>query len=101
MFRLNDVCNLSTFWNVSCWLQCDLAVDDCDPEPFKNTEIGEGTACFTAFFSFIKRVEGRNEVAELLLLLFFGKCVQRTILEDDGEVVPTICTALPKHCALA
>lgn len=73
---------------------------DCDPEPFKNKEIEEGTACFTAFFSSIKMVEGRNEVAELLLLRFFGKCVQRTILEDDGEVVPTICTALPKHCAL-
>lgn len=75
-------------------------MDDCDPEPFKNEEIGEVTACFTAFFLFIKRVEGRNEVSELLLLLFFGKCVQRTILEDDGEVVPTICAALPKHCTL-
>lgn len=74
-------------------------MEDCDPEPFKNEEIGEALACFTAF-SFIKRVEERDEVSELSLLLFFAKYVQRTILEDDGEVVPTICTALPKHCAL-
>lgn len=75
-------------------------MDDCDPGPLKNMKIGEGTACFTACFLFIKRMKGRNEVAKLLLLLFLEKCVQGTILEDDGEVVPTICTALPKRCAL-
>jgi len=75
-------------------------VYDCDPEPCKNKEVGEGTACFAVFFSSIKKVEGRNEVAELLSLLFLWEMFQRTILEDDVEVVPTICTALPKHCAL-
>lgn len=44
--------------------------------------------------------EGRNEMSELLLLPFFERCVQGIILEDDGEVVPTVCTAWPKHCAL-
>lgn len=30
----------------------------------------------------------------------FLRDVQGIILEDDGEVVPTVCTAWPKHCAL-
>jgi len=46
-------------------------------------------------------VEGRDEAPELLLLQHFGKCVQSIILEDDGEIVPSICTAVPKHGALA
>lgn len=67
----------------------------------RTRETGEGTACVTAFFSFDLE-GGRKERSgrAFFLLLFFGKCVQRTILEDDGEVVPTICTAWPKHCAL-
>lgn len=47
-------------------------MDDCDPEPLHNTEIVEDSACFSAFFSSIMGVEGRNEVAGLLSLLFFG-----------------------------
>lgn len=39
-------------------------------------------------------------MSELLLLPFFERCVQGIILEDDGEVVPTVCTARLKHCAL-
>lgn len=46
-------------------------MDDCDPEPLNNTEIGEGSACFSAFLSIVG-VEGKNEVAGLLSLLFFG-----------------------------
>lgn len=47
-------------------------MDDCDPEPLNNTEIGEGSVCFSALFSSIMGVEGMNEVAGLLSLLFFG-----------------------------
>lgn len=91
------MCSFSAFCNVSCWLQCDLAMDDFDPEPLNNTEIGEGSPCFSAVHP---GGGGKEWSGRAFVTAVFWKCVQRSILEDEGEGVPTICTALPKHCAL-
>lgn len=74
---------------------------DCDPEPFKNQKMEERAlhVSLLSSHSWGGWREGMK-VQSFCCYCFFGKCAQRTILEDDGEVVPTICTALPKHCAL-
>lgn len=76
-------------------------MDNCYPEPFKNKG-DRGEHCLFDCFLLISSRGWREGVKwqSIFLLLFLWKCVQRTILEDDGECVPTICTALPKHCAL-